>query len=286
MIIGGLFIVGGIIFIVIIAFLTVGEDGYVRPDANAEIMILGLIPVAFGMLIIIVSFGMMASIVKKISNPDSKHGIKPNQLEREQTKQRIYNQLQAKSGVDNYFIHKTIDSHKKRLAKKHLSLADEEKFWNRANLILPHSEPTKMLNFHKIRLYIKFFYDHDATTPETAIPLNQFLEDHTFANSQTTMYIANEVINYRQDCSVYLNVPKIKFYCKLFAGGFAVVWAIFLVISYFLPNSNWIIFVVYTVVIVPVIFYYAKLGIYLQYYKQKFQNSQHIQSIKQPKNLI
>ena len=60
----------------------------------------------------------MGSIAAQKLNPDSKHENKPSKLEQDDSKQRVLNELQAKPGIDNYFIHKTLSSHKKRLAKK------------------------------------------------------------------------------------------------------------------------------------------------------------------------
>ena len=270
LIIGGLFLAAGIIPLIIFAFTNVGDDGYIIPNYNTKYMFLTLIPIIIGFLIIMISIIIIDGIAKQKLNIDLKKESKPSPLEQDFSQEKALNTLQAKSGIDNKFIHKTLTAHKKRLAKRFLSLKDEKEFWNRANLILPQNEPPRMFNISKIKSYIKYFYEQGATTLETAIPLNEFLKEAMFANAQTTMYIANEVINYRQDCSVYLNVPKIKSYFKMFAGSFAVIWITVVVVLLILPHFYWIVFIATTVGFFPMILYYVQLPLYLKYYRKKY----------------
>jgi len=283
-IIGFCLFVSGLIFFIILCYLNSDEQGFLRNDAPIELILLGLIPVVIGFLIIIIPIAIIGKIAGQMSN----NTIKLSQMEQEQAKQDVTNPLQARSGVDNYFFHRVINSHKKRLAERHLSLADEKEFWEQVNIFIPiknsminaDGNPNananananmNMLNFHKIRRIIKFFYEHDATTPETAISLNEFFKDYTLTNSQTRMYITNEIINYNQDCTIYLDIPRIKYYFKLFSGSFLLTWAIISVVSFSLPEINWILFVPATIILIPTILYYSKLIFYLLHYKRKYQ---------------
>ncbi len=275
-IIGFCLFVSGLIFFIILIFLNSDEQGFLRNDAPIELILLGLIPVVIGFLIINIPIAIIGKITEQMSN----NTIKLSQMEQEQAKQDVTNPLQARSGVDYYFFHRIINSHKKRLAKRHLSLADEKEFWEQVNTFIPIKNSMmnadgnanmNILNFHKIRRIIKFFYEHDATTPETAISLKEFFKDYTLTNSQTRMYITNEIINYNQDCTIYLDIPRIKYYFKLFSGSFLLSWAIISVVSFSLPEINWILFVVATIILIPTILYYSKLIIYLLHYKRKYQ---------------
>lgn len=77
-----LLILSGFVYAIVLAFLFVGEDGFIREDAPSEWIFLALIPIILGFIILILPFFKIKKVAKSYQNFDGSSEISPEQLNR------------------------------------------------------------------------------------------------------------------------------------------------------------------------------------------------------------
>jgi len=72
-------ILSGFVYAIVLAFLFVGEDGYVREDAPSEWIYLTLVPIILGFVVLILPLYKIKKEEKRFQNHDNSSQISPEQ---------------------------------------------------------------------------------------------------------------------------------------------------------------------------------------------------------------
>jgi len=74
-----LLILSGFVYVIVLAILFVGEDGYIREDAPSEWIYLTLVPIILGFIVLILPFYKIKKEEKRFQNHDNSSQISPEQ---------------------------------------------------------------------------------------------------------------------------------------------------------------------------------------------------------------